>query len=166
MSVQGLIDSLEQLSDRYTALYDIAQDKKQAIISNDYDGLVTVLSRESKLLKVIETEEQGLQVSVQTFLQSKGIKSRLELTITDILRLVFDQDEKQRLIASQRQLGEQLARLKQANDLNQDLIAQSLNFIDFSLNVMIGGMDEEATYLPPQSPEKKSTIRSNFDTRA
>lgn len=166
MSVQGLIETLEQLSERYTALYDIAEDKKQAIISNDYDALVKVLSGESKLLKMIEAEEQQLQDSAQTFLQSKGIKSRLELTITDILRLVFDPEEKQRLTTSQRKLNEQLTRLKHANELNQDLIAQSLNFIDFSLNVMIGGMDEEATYSPPQSSERKSTTRSNFDTRA
>ncbi|MNE43463.1 FlgN protein [compost metagenome] len=166
MSVQGLIEALEQLSERYTALYEISQDKKQAIISNDYDGLVKVLSNESKLLKVIEAEEQQLQDSAQVFLQSKGIKSRLELTITDILRLVFDPEEKQGLTASQRALNEQLTKLKQANELNQDLIAQSLNFIDFSLNVMIGGMDEEATYSPPQSSERKSSARSNFDTRA
>ncbi|MNN09545.1 FlgN protein [compost metagenome] len=118
------------------------------------------------MLKIIEAEEQQLQDSAQVFLQSKGIKSRLELTITDILRLVFDPEEKQRLTASQRALNEQLTRLKQANELNQDLIAQSLNFIDFSLNVMIGGMDEEATYSPPQSSERKSSARSNFDTRA
>lgn len=163
--IEALISSLDDLSEQYDVLLDIMQQKKAAIIANNYDDLVQVLSRESKLVKGIQSREEQIQTSAQQFLQSKGIKSRLELTITDILRLVFDPEEKQRLSSSQQRIGGQLEKLKRTNELNQELIGQSLQFIEFSLNLMSGGFDEESTYSPPQSQEKKTSSRSNFDIR-
>jgi len=163
--IEALIGSLDELSEQYDNLLDIMQQKKAAIIANNYDDLVQILSRESKLVKSIQSGEEQIQLSGQQFLQSKGIKSRLELTITDILRLVFDPEEKQRLSSSQHRISEQLNQLKRANELNQELIGQSLQFIEFSLNLMSGGFDEDSTYAPPQSQEKKTSSRSNFDIR-
>lgn len=163
--IEVLIGSLDDLSEQYDVLLDIMQQKKAAIIANNYDDLVQVLSRESKLVKGIQSREEQIQSSAQQFLQSKGIKSRLELTITDILRLVFDPEEKQKLASSQQRINGQLEKLKRANELNQELIGQSLQFIEFSLNLMSGGFDEESTYAPPQSQEKKTSSRSNFDIR-
>ncbi|MCM3040943.1 flagellar protein FlgN [Paenibacillus motobuensis] len=163
--IEVLIGSLDDLSEQYDVLLDIMQQKKAAIIANNYDDLVQVLSRESKLVKGIQSREEQIQSSAQQFLQSKGIKSRLELTITDILRLVFDPEEKRKLASSQQRINGQLEKLKQANELNQELIGQSLQFIEFSLNLMSGGFDEESTYAPPQSQEKKTSSRSNFDIR-
>ncbi|WP_055106062.1 flagellar protein FlgN [Paenibacillus ihumii] len=166
MSVQDLIDALEQMDQRYEALLEVMLEKKQAIISNEYEGLVRTISKESKMLKGIEEQEKQILASAQAFLQSKGIKSRLELTITELLRLVFDPEEKRALSEIQNKLSDRLSKLKQINTLNQSLIDQSLSFIDFSLNLMVGGMDEEATYAPPQQQERRTSARSSFDTRA
>ncbi|HEY4391648.1 MAG TPA: flagellar protein FlgN [Paenibacillus sp.] len=163
--IEELIGSLDDLSEQYDILLDIMQQKKEAIIANNYDDLVQVLSRESKLVKSIQSREEQIRSSAHQFLESKGIKSRLELTITDILRLVFDPEEKQRLSSSQQRISEQLEKLKRTNELNQELIGQSLQFIEFSLNLMSGGFDEESTYAPPQSQEKRTSSRSNFDIR-
>lgn len=166
MSVQGLIDALKQMDESYEALFEVMLEKKQAIISNEYDELVRTMSKESKMLKGIEEREQQILASAQLFLQSKGIKSQLKLTITELQRLVFDPDEKRALAEVQQRLSERLSKLKQINTLNQSLIDQSLSFIDFSLNLMAGDMDDEATYSRPQQQERKTSARSNFDTRA
>lgn len=166
MSVQLLQESMDRMDESYSKLIEIMQDKKQAVISNDYTELVRTLSQESKLIKNIEELEKDLLASAQGFLKSKGVKSQLELTITEILRLVFDPEEKRLLTQSRAKIEGRLQDLKRLNSLNQDLIGQSLTFIDYSLNLMMGGMDDEATYSPPQSQDKKPTVRSNmFDTR-
>lgn len=166
MSVQLLQESMDRMDESYSKLIEIMQDKKQAVISNDYTELVRTLSQESKLIKNIEELEKDLLASAQGFLKSKGVKSQLELTITEILRLVFDPEEKRILTESRAKIEGRLQDLKRLNSLNQELIGQSLTFIDYSLNLMMGGMDDEATYSSPQSQDKKPTVRSNmFDTR-
>ena len=166
MEVQKLIDGLTQMDELHVKLLEIMEQKKQSILNRNYEELVGTLSRESKLVKVIEESEKELLVAAQGFLQSKGIKSRLELTISEILRLVFDPEEKRALDEARVRLGKRLVELKHANALNQDLITQSLSFIDFSLNLMIGGEDDGATYSPPQGQDRKPATRSMFDTRA
>lgn len=165
MSVQLLIESLTQMDELYVGLLDIMEQKKQAILNRNYDELVRTLSRESKMVKTIEEREKHLVTSAQAFLQSKGIKSQLELTISEILRLVFDPEEKQQLDDVRKKLGDHLVESKRVNALNQELITQSLSFIDFSLNLMIGGEDDDTTYSPPKAQDRKPVMRSMFDTR-
>ena len=166
MSVQLLIESLTQMDALQAELLQVTLQKKQMILDRNYDELVRTLSRESKLLKMIEEQEKQLFSSAQTFLQSKGIKSQLELTITEILRLVFDPEEKRMLDETRKRLQDRLREIKRVNELNQQLINQSLSFIDFSLNLMIGGEDEETTYSPPMVQERKTSARRMFDTKA
>ena len=144
----------------------LMEEKKQTILGRNFDEMVRILQRESKMLKQIEEEEQRLLAAAQQFLKSKGIKSQLELTVSEILRLVFDPEEKRQLEHIRQQLGQRLADLKGANELNQALIQQSLSFIDFSLNLMIGNEEAEATYSPPTAQDKKTASRRMFDTRA
>lgn len=166
MSVQLIIDSLSQMDQQQSALLEMMLQKKQAILDRDFDELVRILSRESKLLKSIEELEQQLLTVAQTFLQSKGIKSKLNLTITEISRLVFDPEEKRMLTELKEKLESRLAEVKRVNALNQDLIKQNLSFIDFSLNLLTGFEDDDATYSPPTGQDKKSAPRRMFDTRA
>ncbi|CAM4375063.1 flagellar protein FlgN [Paenibacillus sp. FSL R5-0527] len=166
MSVQLIIGSLSQMDAQQSALLEMMLQKKQAILDRDFDGLVRILSRESKMLKSIEELEQQLLTVAQTFLQSKGIKSKLNLTITEISRLVFDPEEKRMLMELKEKLEGRLAEVKRVNALNQELIKQNLSFIDFSLNLMIGNEDDDTTYSPPTGQDRKSATRRMFDTRA
>ncbi|MEC2346339.1 flagellar protein FlgN [Paenibacillus barengoltzii] len=166
MSVQPLIEILKQMDDLHAELLEVMELKKQSILGRSYEELVRVMSRESKLVKAVEEQEKQLFTSAQTFLQSKGIRSQLELTVSELLRLVFDPEEKRMLDEARRKLGERLMELKRVNDLNQQLLQQSLSFIDFSLNLMIGGEDEGTTYSPPLVQDKKASARSMFDTKA
>ncbi|RCX19084.1 FlgN protein [Fontibacillus phaseoli] len=166
MEVQVLIDGLLKMDGLHANLLEMMEQKKQAILNRNYEELMSTLSLESKMVKAIEECEKELLGVAQEFLYSKGIKSQLELTISEILRLVFDPEEKRILDEARKKLGNRLIELKQVNELNQELITQSLSFIDFSLNLMIGGEDDGPIYSPPTSQDRKPTHRSIFDTRA
>ncbi|MCH1640514.1 MAG: flagellar protein FlgN [Paenibacillus sp.] len=166
MSIQPLIESMNQMDQLHTELLQVMGLKKQAILGRNYEEMVRILSRESKLVRAIEEQEMQLLSAAQTFLHSKGIKSQLELTVSEILRLVFDPEEKRMLDEARQKLSDRLIESKRANSLNQQLIQQSLSFIDFSLNLMIGGEDEGTTYSPPTVQDKRASARSMFDTKA
>ncbi|MEI0739176.1 flagellar export chaperone FlgN [Paenibacillus sp. JTLBN-2024] len=94
MSVEQVIKELNSLNEIYEQLLDTAQIKKTVVINNDVAELTRLMTLENRLLKQIDHIEQRRAVSMSAFLKEKGIRSNLNLTITEIARLVFDPDEK------------------------------------------------------------------------
>ncbi|MFI2857110.1 flagellar protein FlgN [Paenibacillus sp. JSM ZJ436] len=166
MPIQPLIDTLHKLHAVYLDMLELADSKKLAIMNNNVDQLVQFMNRESKAVKVIEQLEVQRVNEAYTFLRERGIKSRLELSITEISKLVFDAQEKSELSSIQASLSHTLQQLRLKNELNQQLIQQSLAFIDLSLDMLTGKPSQEATYHHP-SERSGNTQRSGlFDTRA
>ncbi|MFU1796314.1 flagellar protein FlgN [Paenibacillus azoreducens] len=166
MSIQALIDTLDRLNDLHVELLQVAEMKKQAVIHNRYEDITAALTKESRLLKSVKELEEQCYQEGQAFIAGKGIKSKLRLTISEISRLVFEPEEKARLIEVQRELTSNLEELKRVNSHIQDLIQQSLSYIDFSLNLMVGAMDDEATYSHPEQHSRGIQRSGLFDTRA
>lgn len=167
MTVQTLTDSLQRLEMVYNDMLDVAEAKRQAIVNNDVDTVVQLLNRESKGMKTIEQLERERTEAAFAFLQSRGVKSQLELTLTELARLVFDPEEKAKLLDIQSRLSHTLQELKLKNDLNQQLLVQSLDFIDFSLDMLTGkSSQDEVTYHHPSDRGGSTGRPGLFDTRA
>lgn len=166
MATQQLIDSLLLLDEYHRDMLVIGETKKTAIINNDVEKLIEVMNQESKVMKQIEKAEGERISACQAFLQEKGIKSQLNLTITELIRLVFDPEEKKHLQQAQSRLSATLDQLKELNDLNQKLLEQSLNFIDYSLDLLGGRSDDEITYQHPGGKTGGIHRPGWFDTRA
>lgn len=166
MSVQLLIDLLEQLDLTHINMLELAQQKKKIIIENNVESLIHIMNQETKVLKQIEQLEEQRAGAAHQFLNESGIKSKLNLNVSELSRLVFDIEEKRKLLDVQTRLSNTLKLLKQANDLNQKLIEQSLLFIDFSLEVMVGKPNQEIIY---KHPSERSSVMGRpgyFDSRA
>ena len=165
MSVQRIMESLALLNDLHKQLLDIAEEKKQVIIKNDVDGLSQLMTKESRLLKqVAEADEERLQAA-QEFILEKGIRSQLNLTVTEIARLVFQAEERVELIRYKEELTQTIEKLKRVNLQNQQLIQQSLEFVDFSLNMFLGAEDD-GFYQHPDQQHGPSRNKTFFDTKA
>lgn len=166
MSVHTLIDLLEQLDTVHLHMLDLAAEKKKVIIANEVESLIKIMNQEAKLVKQIEILEQKRAASAQQYLRERGIKSELNLNLTELSRLVFDVEEKKRLLAIQEKLSETLQKLKRANELNQKLIEQSLSFIDLSLDILVGRPNQDVTYHHPADRSGNVTRSGLFDSRA
>ncbi|MUG23688.1 flagellar protein FlgN [Paenibacillus macerans] len=165
MAIQQLIDVLASLDDLHRNMLEVGEVKKSALVRNDIEKLIQVMNQESKILKQIEQREAERIEACQAILLEKGIKSRLNLTVTELTRLVFDTEEKQKLQQVQSSLSQTLEQLKRLNELNQKLIEQSLTFIDYSLG-LFGGETQEATYQHPSDKSVGAQRSGLFDTRA
>lgn len=163
--VNSIIRSLAQMTNLHEELITLAEEKKDAIIQNDVNQLSSIMTRETRISKRIQAEEVNLQESSMNFLQEKGIRSKLKLTVSEVMRLVFDVNERESLSYERNRLVETINRLKLLNERNQELIKQSLSFIDFSLNMYIGAEDY-GFYQP--DPKQVTVNKSNrlFDSRA
>lgn len=166
MAIQRLIDVLNQLDDVHQTMLTSGQAKKEVIMKDDIESLIQIMNQESRVMKRIAALEEERVDACQAFLQEKGIKSALNLTITELARLVFDPEEKASLLEAQAMLSMTLEKLKSVNDLNQMLLAQSLTFIDFSLALLGGEPASEATYQHPSDKSGTGPITGLFDARA
>lgn len=166
MPLTHLLGTLEQLNEAHLQLIELGLLKRDAVIKNKVDQLIVVMTRESRVTKRIEQLEQERVETVHAFLQERGIKSKINLTIREISRLVFDQEDKQKLLQIQSVLGSTLKQLKELNDLNQQLIQQAISFIEFSIESMSYYSESEVTYQNPSDKQAASRRLSLFDTRA
>lgn len=166
MSVDQVVNVLRHMDELYNELIGLGGEKTQSIMSNDVASLTKVMTAETKLLKRAAELDEAREQAVALFLKEKGIRSQLNLTITEMTRLVFDIHEKQQLQDVQKQLSETLVELKRLNSINKELIEQSLTFIDYSLNLLTSEPEDEMLYRNPTGPQPAQKPRSFFDTRA
>ncbi|MDF9840134.1 MULTISPECIES: flagellar protein FlgN [unclassified Paenibacillus] len=165
MALTKLLELLERLDDTHLQMLNLAAVKKQTIMDNRVDGLIDVMNRESKLMKLIGQLEEQRAEAAYIFLQGVGIRSNLNLNLTELSRLVFDPEDKSRLQQIQQKLSGTLQRLRAANELNQKLIEQSLTFIDYSLDLLVGRPNQEFTYHHPADKGYTSSRSGLFDAR-
>lgn len=166
MSVEQVIKELNSLNEIYEQLLDTAQIKKTVVINNDVAELTRLMTLENRLLKQIDHIEQRRAVSMSAFLKEKGIRSNLNLTITEIARLVFDPDEKKALLEIRDTLVENGRALKRENEIIQQLIEQSMQFIDFTLNILIDHEDDLIYQNPAQQSSQYPKNTHFLDTKA
>ncbi|ANY74062.1 flagellar protein FlgN [Paenibacillus ihbetae] len=166
MSARSIIDYMKRQDELHRQLIEAGNDKKQAIIANDVERLAAVMNRENRLLKQVAETEALRQGAAEEFLREKGIRSQLQLTVTEMTRLVFNPEEKTELLDVQRQLMDRLTELKELNQINRELIEQSLAFIDYSLNLLVSRPEDDMLYQNPNQPSTAGKGRSMFDTRA
>ncbi|MBY0206051.1 flagellar protein FlgN [Paenibacillus sp. RRE4] len=165
-ALDRLIAVLEQMEQSHRDMLALSQVKREVIVKNDVDQLIAIMNKESKFMKQQEPLDTERLHAVHELLQERGIKSMLNLNVTEISKLIFDPADKQRLFEVQKKLAGTLQELKDINQLNQKLIEQSLMFIDLSMDMFASRPEQDATYQHPADKHGNPGRIGLFDTRA
>ncbi|SHE11366.1 FlgN protein [Chlamydia abortus] len=165
MAIKQLVHVLNKLNEVHALLLESGEQKKQALIRNDVASLNQLVHNENKLIKQVSQLEQQRAVVTNDFLLSKGYKLNDRITVTEIAKLIFNAEEKGILLEAQERLVNTLHQLKQLNEANQELVKQSLAFVEFSIDVM-SGSEEDWSYQHPDQTASKIQRSGLFDTRA
>ena len=120
----------------YSEIIPIAEKKTQIIVNNDLQSLNSITEEEQELLGKISKLEKKRQEVIRNI----GIvmnKKESELNFVTIIELLNGQEKEQEEL---RKLHDKLKRtidvLSTLNERNQMLIKQSLEMIDFDINLM------------------------------
>ncbi|HZG78000.1 MAG TPA: flagellar protein FlgN [Paenibacillus sp.] len=166
MFVQRLIAALEKLKDIHEELIGLAERKREALVKNAVEEVSAIAGKENKLVRAIEEQLAEQADATNGFFRAKGFQPTRAVTVTELSRMVTDPKEKEALLAARDRLSETVAVLKKKNDLNQQLIEQSLAFINYSIDLVIGP-DDEPMYRNPNQQQAYGTKRSGyFDSKA
>lgn len=167
MPIQSVIEHMRILNELHGRLLDIADRKKNALVRNAIEEINSMVNQEVKLVRQISVADTERVQAIRQFLEEQGVHADDSVTVSDVVRLVFNAEERRQLMKEREQLLGRIDRLKELNELNQQLIQQSLAYLEYSLDVISGAPDSDVVYQRPQSsPSFNTSRRGLFDTKA
>lgn len=155
---------MKKLIEIHQTFFEIAKEKTECLKKGDIAHLRSLMQKEVVQLKQLERVEQERIRLVQFFTQGKGLVTETG-TLTELLPYVSD-TEKEELVSLQKSLTEQINQLKQENELNQQLIQDSLRFVNLSLDVLKPEAETGNYGRPDKEIEGDIQARSLFDSKA
>lgn len=140
--IDELIDVLDQEEKEYQDLILLSREKTPVIVKGDLEKLQKITEAEQYVVgKVTRLEKKRVEVTKDIALvlgmDEENIKVR------DIADLLQSQPEAQeRLLVVYEKLKKTLQEIIAVNDINKSLINESLDFIEFNLNLVRGVYQE------------------------
>jgi flagellar biosynthesis/type III secretory pathway chaperone len=134
--VEELIQLLEEETGCYTLLLEMADNKKDVIINGDLPGLQKLTKQEQELAGLLLRLEKKRSTLLDDICLVTNRKPE-DMTVSKLIEMLQGQkDEQSRLTNAVEALTTVVIPLKEANQLNQQLIEQSLEFVDFTMNAL------------------------------
>ncbi|RLQ96793.1 flagellar protein FlgN [Falsibacillus albus] len=163
MSIQlQLIESLEKLSALHQSLLHLAEKKTEVIKVGDISGLNDLIKDEQTHIKAIEMMNERRQHAANALQKQHQLK---EATISAIIPKL-DGPLQMKAHTLQNKLTEQLISLKEINELNQQLLEQSLQYVWLNLDLMTGDINSSGYSKTLHEESSQSTNHTLFESKA
>jgi len=134
--IDELIDTMSKENEIYKGLIPVADEKTRVIIKNDLNELQAITDKEQQIIEkinILERKREEIVVNIGTVLS----RDPKELNMKSLIKVLGRQPEEQkRLSTIHDELTETLRRLVTINDRNKELINQSLEMIEFNMNLI------------------------------
>jgi len=160
--IEAIVTKIEEMIDIHGTLNELARKKTQAIIQGDMKTLDHIVNQEEAATqKLAQLEDERVRL-VQDFTKDTGGGT----TFTALIEQA-PESEREKLQHLQARLAENVFDLKHQNDLNQDLLKQSLEWVHVNLNAL-NPKPQNPNYANPRAQQKPSgePPSSRFDSRA
>lgn len=136
-------------------LRDLSLEKRQAIINNDIERLKDVLAQIEKWTVVVFSMEQD-RTRLITYLEGQLGVSPGQLSLKEIIDLV-DEPHKTLLNEDRSRLKSIMEEVNRINRTNVVLLSDSINFLNYTFNLLTGASDKQGTYTADGSTRKSES---------
>ncbi|MGE6630223.1 flagellar protein FlgN [Bacillus sp. NPDC077027] len=130
MSVKIIIEELHRLYGLHEQLLKLSNEKTDILKSNEIEALSEILNLEQKYIQAISQLEEKRIEATSAFLESDQ-----DPTISACIEKAEGTD-KEELISLHHKLNDIMMELKRLNELNKQLIHQSLQFISLTFDLV------------------------------
>lgn len=132
--IDKLIDILEQENRIYSDILNISKNKTDIIVKGKVSDLENIVKLEQSYVIRIDKLENERQETVEKLARELELDEE-DINISGIIKKL-DRENAQRLNACRESIMHTLEELKSLNELNSKLIKNSLEYIDFSINLL------------------------------
>ncbi len=134
--IDELVNTMSQENDIYRELIPIAEEKTRVIIKNDLDALQKITEQEQltiEKINALEKKREEVVINIGTVLS----RDPKELNMKALIKIMGKQPKEQKELSRiHDELNVNLRRLVTINDRNKELINQSLEMIEFNMNLI------------------------------
>lgn len=134
--IDELVNTMSLENDIYKELIPIVSEKTQAIINNDLTTLQSITDKEQLTIERIGSLERKREEVIKNI----GIvlsRDPSKLDMKELIRIMAKQPEEQRKLAQiHDELSATIKTLVRLNERNKALIDQSLEMINFNINIL------------------------------
>lgn len=134
--IDELVKTMSQENDIYRELIPIAEEKTRVIIKNDLDALQKITEQEQltiEKINALEKKREEVVINIGTVLS----RDPKELNMKALIKIMGKQPKEQKELSRiHDELDGNLRRLVTINDRNKELINQSLEMIEFNMNLI------------------------------
>ncbi len=162
--IQQLLENLSEQIAFYGKLLAFSQEKKTVIIKNDVSGLQRVTSDENVIIGRLQKLDKGRESLMMDMADVLGIDKKT-MTLTVLIEKLKSQKEAEPLSELRENLIALTAELKQINDQNKELIDSSIDYINFSMNLLQGTIGGNSSYYDSRGQEINAGNRGFFDAK-
>lgn len=164
LSVEAIMETMSRLIYVHQDLNQLAVKKTEVIKDGEMEKLGILLQEEEALVFELKELETARSFRVRDFASHYEILAE-DCTLLQLSKVLPPSEQKE-LLGSRQQLLKEVADLKQQNRLNQELIEQSLQFV----NVSLGMLQPEVRPVNYERPGRGDSLakkgKSMFDSRA
>jgi len=142
--VDNLIKVFEYENKLYTQMLEEAESKTDVIVKGDVNTLQETTLKEQKIINELGKLNNAREQIVAQ-IAKKADKRPEELTVSGLVDIL--PEDKAKMLASTRdKLKDTIEKLKYRNDLNQKLLNNAIEFVNFSLNLIMQPGPQTAQY--------------------
>lgn len=161
--IKELIETLTEQNNIYQSLLDVASKKKVAIIENKIPNLQDFVKDENVLIgRNQRLDKKRIEIFKDI---SMVLGKNDELSLKDIISCMKGQEGEKELIAIREDMLEILPKLKSLNDQNQELLTISMDYVDFSINMIRASGGNSPTYYDSLGNEINTLDKKMFDAK-
>lgn len=161
--IKELIETLIEQNNIYQSLLDVASKKKVAIIENKIPNLQDFVKEENVLIgRNQRLDKKRIEIFKDI---SMVLGKNDELSLKDIISCMKGQEGEKELIAIRENMLEILPKLKSLNDQNQELLTISMDYVDFSINMIRASGGNSPTYYDSLGNEINTLDKKMFDAK-
>ncbi|WP_246942751.1 flagellar protein FlgN [Bacillus pinisoli] len=164
MHTEKLIETLNKLLALHQSLYKLGTAKTEIIKKGDIEALSSILKDENKHVMAISKLEEERKGIVARLLSGHALTGD-EPTLSDVINILSPQ-EAEKLDVIKNELTTQLEKLKALNALNQELVYSSLQFVNYSLDLLMPRPQNVNYNKPVNKGQVEHVKRSVFDSKA
>ena len=162
MSINPLLEAMTELKVAHEDLLNIANKKTKVLIDGEMETLQKLLVDERKAIKVLEKAERKRQHGAALYQQAHHLTDE-EMNVSALLETLSDEAVQSKLEELAVALIELVTALKRVEDTNKSLLEQSMQFVQFSIDLMSPSLNK-LNYGKEKQPQREA--RSTFDSKA
>lgn len=144
--VQQILSVLQELLDEHRQLVAYSKAKTEVIRKNDLDGISYISGKEKKIAQRIQELEQARIALVDQYIVGQKMPASRPVTLDMLIQVVTDPAVKKRLEGMLQDMSAVVMELRDINDLNQTLVRMTLEYVDFTQDLLFGPQEEDVTY--------------------